>query len=309
MPSASAPALPALATESPETPPKSSADRPRFFPILWFGGLHVACLLVLWVGFSWPAVIVAVAFYAIRMFAITAGYHRYFSHRSFETGRVFRLFLGIVGAMAVQKGPKWWASTHRRHHRESDGPLDVHSPRRRGFWWSHVGWILATTHTDTDRSAVKDLDKHRDIGWLETWHWVPPVLAVIGLWFLGTWLGSSHPHLGTSAPQMLVWGFIVSTVLLYHGSWSVNSVLHVFGRRRFKTSDDSRNNFWVALYTFGEGWHNNHHRYAASARQGFYFGEIDLSYGVLRLLEMCGIVWNVRRPSKSILVEGRTPLA
>ena len=285
---------------------RGETDHPRLVPSLWFGGMHVACHAILWVGVSWIAVVVCVALYAFRMWSITTGYHRYFAHRSYSTSRFFRFVLALTGTMALQKGPLWWASTHRNHHRYSDQVADVHSPVQRGFWWSHVGWILAARNTATDVEGIRDFAKYPELRWVDKYHWIAPTVMGLLLLALGGWLGSAYPALGTSALQMLVWGFVVSTVLLYHGTWSVNSIVHVIGKRRFRTADDSRNNWWVALWTFGEGWHNNHHRYPASARQGFYWWEIDVSHLVLTFLSKVGVVWDVKRPPKSLLEEGRS---
>jgi stearoyl-CoA desaturase (delta-9 desaturase) len=285
-------------------------DLPRVFPVAWFLSIHLACFAAIWTGVSWVAVGLCVGFYAVRMFAVSAGYHRYFAHRSYRTSRPFRFVLALLGTLALQKGPLWWASTHRRHHRESDGPGDVHSPRQRGFWWAHVGWVLAGAHTATDWKSIPDLASARELRWLDRWAALPAVGVAALFYGAGAWLERRAPGLGTSGPQLLVWGMAISTVLLYHGTWCVNSVVHVRGSRRFETSDDSRNNLWVALWTFGEGWHNNHHRYPASERQGFYRGEIDLSHAVLRVLERLRLVRDLKAPPPSVLREGacrRTP--
>jgi stearoyl-CoA desaturase (delta-9 desaturase) len=274
--------------------------------LLYFGGLHLACFAAIWTGVSWTAAAVCVGFYLMRMVAITAGYHRHFAHRSYSTSRAFRFVLGALGTLALQKGPLWWASTHRNHHRNADQADDVHSPRYHGFWWSHFGWVLAARNSETDVARVRDLARYPELRWLDRLHFVLP-LAVAGLLFLlGARLAASHPGLGTTGLQMLVWGFGISTVLLYHGTWSVNSVVHMWGRRRFETNDDSRNNVWVALATCGEGWHNNHHRFPASERQGFYRWEIDVTHGVLSALSRLGLVWDLRRPPAALLEEGRT---
>ncbi len=284
---------------------RSAPFRPRLLPLLYFAGLHLVCLAALWTGVSWIAVATCVGFYALRMFALTAGYHRFFAHRSFSTSRAFRLVLGALGTLAGQKGPIWWAATHRNHHRFSDRPEDVHSPRTRGFFWAHCGWILASRHTETDAARVRDLSRFPELRWLDRLHFVLPLVAAGLLFLLGWRLGVSHPALRTTGLQMLVWGFAISTVLLYHGTWSVNSVVHLWGRRRFDTDDGSRNNLWVALATCGEGWHNNHHRFPASERQGFYWWEIDVTHVVLSALSRLRIVWDLKRPPAQLLEEGR----
>lgn len=238
------------------------------------------------VGWSLKWALVGVAFYLIRMFGITAGYHRYFSHRAYKTGRLFQFVLAWIGSSAAQKGVLWWAANHRHHHLESDQPDDIHSPVQHGFWWSHVGWIMSGAFDRTQHERIKDLQRFPELHWLNRYHLVPPTVLAVVCAAVGGGVG-------------LVWGFFVSTVLLWHGTFTINSLSHVFGSRRYATSDDSRNNWFLALITMGEGWHNNHHHYQSTAHQGFYWWEIDLSFYVLRLLEKVGLVWDLRRvPNK-----------
>jgi stearoyl-CoA desaturase (Delta-9 desaturase) len=192
-----------------------------------------------------------------------------------------------VGTMSVQKGPLWWAAHHRRHHTYSDQEGDIHSPVLRGLWWSHVGWILSARYDKTDLDAIPDMARYPELRWLDRFHIVPPVLLAVALY---QWGGA----------VMLVWGFFVSTTVLYHGTFVINSLAHVFGTRRFETGDESRNNLWLALITMGEGWHNNHHRYPGSERQGFYWWEIDMSHYILKALSYVGVVWNLRVPPISL---------
>jgi len=248
-----------------------------------FALAHLACVLVFFVPFTWAAVAVCAATFWLRMFAVTAGYHRYFSHRSFKTNRAFQFILALLGTSAVQKGVLWWASTHRLHHKFSDTENDVHSPIQRGFWWSHVGWILSNDYDQTDLKRVPDLARYPELCWLNDHFLVPPVALAVGLFLLG-------------GMSWLVWGFFVSTTLLWHSSFTINSLAHVFGSRRYQTEDTSRNNLWLALLTMGEGWHNNHHHYMNSARQGFFWWEIDASYYVLRTLSWLGITWDLIEP-------------
>lgn len=257
--------------------------------------VHIMCILVIWAGISWAAVIALVITYGVRMFAITAGYHRYFSHRSFKTSRAFQFILALMGTSAVQKGPLWWAAHHRHHHRYSDQEEDIHSPRK-GFWWSHVGWILCDKYKCAHLKLVHDLNKFPELRFLERFHILIPVFMATALFVLGWALGSYFPGSSTSGFQMLIWGFFISTVLLYHGTFTVNSLTHLIGRRRFQTTDDSKNSFWISLITLGEGWHNNHHRFPSSERQGFYWWEIDVSHYVLKVLSWFRIVWDLRRP-------------
>jgi stearoyl-CoA desaturase (delta-9 desaturase) len=257
-----------------------------------YWGLHAACLLVLWVGVSTADVALLCATFFVRMFAITAGYHRYFAHRSFRTSRAFQLVLAVLGATATQKGALWWAGHHRIHHKHSDRPgRDVHSPRD-GFWYSHQGWIFDGRWDASPLEQVRDFARYPELVWLNRWHVVPPIAMAALLALFG----------GASA---VVWGYVVSTVLLWHATYSINSLAHRFGTRRYATPDDSRNNWWLGLLTFGEGWHNNHHHYCASARQGFFWWEIDVSYYLLRALEAVGLVWEIREPPRHV-VEGRS---
>jgi len=290
--------------------PEAVADRPfgdriawrRFLPFL---GLHLAVISVLWVGVSTVAIVVAVGFLFLRVFALTGFYHRYFSHRAFKTSRWFQFLGALLGNMAAQRGPLWWAAHHREHHRNSDNPKDVHSPRQHGFLWSHLGWFLAEENLSTDTRKVKDWLRYPELGFLDRYHLLVPLLTAFGMFALGAVCAEWFPSSGTSGAQMLVWGFLISTLALYHITYAVNSVAHEFGQRRFVTRDDSRNNFLLALLTFGEGWHNNHHRYAVSARQGFYWWEIDVTYYILRGLALLGLVWDLKPVPSHILTEGR----
>ncbi len=253
----------------------------RSVPFFAVHAVAFATPLVAPVGWGWLGL--AAALYAVRMVAVTAGYHRYFSHRAYRTSRAFQLVLAVLGATCAQKGPLWWAAHHRDHHRFADGPDDVHSPLRRGFWWSHVGWILSRRHEATKLDRVKDLARYPELRWVDRYHLVPPVALALGLFLAG----------GVPA---LLWGFFVSTVALWHGTFVINSLAHVIGRRRYATGEGSRNSFLLAVVTFGEGWHNNHHFYAAAANQGFFWWEIDVSYAVLRALAALGLVWDLRTP-------------
>ena len=259
-----------------------------------FLAIHAGCLLVPWVGWSWTAVGVALAFYAVRMFAITAFYHRYFSHGAFRTSRPLQFVFAVLGASAIQRGPLWWASHHRMHHRHSDQESDVHSPKRQGFWWSHVGWVLAQGNFHTRHELVRDLARFPELRILDRFDSLVPLSLVPAFYAAGEFLAAFAPALGTSGPQLLVFGVCISTVLLYHMTFSINSIAHRFGSRRFETKDQSRNNPLLALFTFGEGWHNNHHRYPAAARQGFRWWEFDASWCLLRLMSALGLVWNLR---------------
>lgn len=287
-----------------ETEVAAPAERAAEERIDWIRSLpflliHLAVIGVFWVGVSPVAVMICLALYAARMFGLTAGYHRYFSHRTFKTTRVFQFVLGWLGTMATQKGPLWWAANHRHHHATSDTDEDAHSPRH-GFWWSHVGWFLCDKFNATNYKLIPDLARFRELRFLNRCDVLPPIalaLSVTGLgWLLRRWF----PGLHTSPLQMLVWGYFVSTVLLYHGTFVINSLAHVIGRQRFATKDDSKNSFWLAIITLGEGWHNNHHFLPSSERQGFYWWEVDITHYVLKVLSWFGVVWDLKKPPQHV---------
>jgi stearoyl-CoA desaturase (delta-9 desaturase) len=274
--------------------------------IMPFIGLHLLCFGVIWSGWSPVAVAVAVALYALRLLAITGFYHRYFSHRAFRTSRAVQFLFAVLGASAVQRGPLWWAAQHRHHHAHADGPLDPHSARRHGFLWSHLGWFLTRENFRTRLERVPDLARYPELRFLDRYDALVPLLLAALLFVAGEWLAWAAPGLGTDGWQLVVWGFAISTVALYHVTFTINSLAHRFGWRRYATRDDSRNNFWLALLTFGEGWHNNHHHYPASARQGFRWWEIDIAYYFLRLLALTGLIWDLRPVPARIRDAGRT---
>ncbi len=268
-----------------------------------FWTVHLGCFAAIWTGVSWTAAIICFALYFIRMFAITGAYHRYFSHRTYQTSRIFQFILGLLGTSSAQKGPIWWASHHRHHHQYSDTEHDIHSPRIDGLWWSHVGWVLSTQFIATRKELVKDLLKFPELRLLDKYHLIAPILLATSLYFLGVYLNIHYPQLNTNGTQLLVWGFCISTTMLYHGTFFINSLTHLVGSRRFKTTDDSRNSLILALVTMGEGWHNNHHRYPGSEKQGMYWWEIDISHYVLKVLSWFGIVWNLRTYPERIYKE------
>ena len=241
--------------------------------------LHLAPIAVVATGFSRADAVLAGLLYVVRMFFVTAGYHRYFSHRSYKLSRPAQLLMALGGVTAAQKGPLWWAGHHRRHHRYADTPRDLHSPRD-GFWWSHVGWVLSRRYKAADLSAVADLAQF------------PELRAVDRLQALGPWA------VGLACFAFAGWGgvvaFAISTVALWHATFSVNSLAHTFGRRRYETPDTSRNCWPVALLTLGEGWHNNHHHCPPAARQGHRWWEVDLTWYLLAALAKTGLVKDMR---------------
>jgi len=256
--------------------------------------LHIGCLGVIWTGWSWAAVITAGVLYVVRMFAITGLYHRYFCHRAYKTSRPVQFLFALLGLTAVQRGPLWWAAVHRHHHAHSDEDVDAHSPVCKGFLWSHVGWLTSSRNFPTDYKKVRDLEKFPELVFLNRFDLIGPFLLIGGLAVFGAVLESLAPGLGTNAWQMIVWGFFISTTVLFHATCAINSFAHTLGGKRFDTGDESRNSLILALVTLGEGWHNNHHQYQSSARQGFYWWEIDISYYIIRTLGALGIVWDIR---------------
>ena len=270
---------------------RAADERINWLSSLPFLLFHAVPVLAVVTGVTWRAVAIFVTLYTVRMFAISAGYHRYFSHRSYRTNRPVQLALALIGASAAQKGPLWWAANHRAHHRYSDTEQDVHSPQK-GFWWSHVGWILCNRYKAADLDLVRDLAAFPELRFVERYNSVVPwILGGLSL-LIGGWSG-------------LVFGFFGSTVLLWHVTFTINSLSHTFGTRRFATSDTSRNNPVLAVLTFGEGWHNNHHHYPAAARQGFYWWELDVSWYALRGLAALRLVGALRRPSAAVLERNR----
>jgi len=267
--------------------------------------VHLGCLGLIWVGWSPVAVLACVLAYVVRMFAITAFYHRYFAHRSFKTNRFWQFCFAVLGNASAQRGPLWWASHHRLHHRHSDNEQDIHSPISHGLFWSHMAWFMSRKGYQTDYKVIKDWSRFPELRWLNRFDAVVPVLFGTCMFVLGVWLESAWPQLGTNGAQMLVWGFFVSTVLLFHGTFTINSLGHLWGKRRFKTKDQSRNNPWLAVITLGEGWHNNHHRFAVSARQGFYWYEVELTYYAVKVLSWLRIVRDLNPVPEHILSEGR----
>jgi len=246
-----------------------------------FIAIHAGCLALPWVGASVAAVTAALLLYALRMFAITGFYHRYFSHQAFRAGRAVQLVFAVLGASAAQRGPLWWASHHRHHHVHADEPEDSHSALRHGFAWSHFGWFMARENFAPRDELVRSLARFPELRFLDRWDALVPVLLVAALWIAG-------------GAELVVWGFCVSTAALYHATFCINSLAHRYGSRRYATRDASRNNWWLALLTFGEGWHNNHHHYPASARQGFYWWEVDLTWWGLRALAACGLIRDLK---------------
>jgi len=267
--------------------------------------LNMSCLLVIWVGVSWVAVSTAIALYFLRVFFIGAFYHRYFSHRTYKTNRFWQFIFAILGLSAAQRGPLWWASHHRQHHISADKEMDAHSPVRHGFLWSHIGWFMSTKNYYYNPERIKDFAKYPELVFLDRHDALVPIVLAVLLYGAGVLLQHLSPGLGTSGWQMLIWGFSISTIMVFHTTVSINSLAHKYGKRRFKTDDNSRNSLILALFTLGEGWHNNHHHYPATARQGFFWWELDITYYMLKLFEKLQIISDVRGVPKLILQKNR----
>jgi stearoyl-CoA desaturase (delta-9 desaturase) len=273
-------------------PAKTAFRIERHFNLIGLALIHFGVLVGLAIGGRPIDYALATAFYVIRMFGITAGYHRYFAHRAYKTSRVFQFVLALIGVLSTQKGPLWWAAIHRRHHRDSDQPADVHSPVQHGFWQSHIGWILSPDNETYDPAEIKDFYKYPELRILDRYH-----AAFVGAFIaLTVAFGGLHG---------LCWWYCVSTAALMHATFAINSLAHVWGKRVYETSDDSRNSAVLAFFTLGEGWHNNHHRYMSSANQGFVWWQFDVSYYALRALSVVGVVWDLKRPPQRVIDEAK----
>ncbi len=259
-----------------------------------FALVHLAAFGAIWTGFPAQAVWMAVILYLVRMWAVTAAYHRYFSHRSYKTSRVGQFALAFLAQSSAQRGALWWAAIHRHHHLHSDTPEDIHSPRHHGFFYAHVGWIFNRNNWKPDYGTIRDLARYPELRWLDRFYLVPAVALGVATFLVGGWAG-------------LFVGFFLSTVVLYHGTFAINSMAHEVGNQRYLTGDDSRNHWFLALVTLGEGWHNNHHHYQSSTRQGFRWWEIDITYYILKVMSWTGVVWDLREPPEAI-VRGEKPV-
>ena len=277
-----------------------------WFRIIPFVALHVACFSALWVGVSAFSLWFMLGFYLLRMFAITGFYHRYFSHKTFQTSRALQFIFGLIGTMSSQRGPLWWAAHHRHHHRHADEAEDLHSPSH-GFLYSHMGWFLNKQNFATNQKLIPDWLKYPELIWLDRFSMPITIATGALIWALGSWLGVHYPQLGTSGAQLFVWGFLISTILLTHATLLINSLAHRIGSRAYNTHDESRNNWLLAIITLGEGWHNNHHFYAGSVRQGFHWWQIDITFYILKVMSWLGLVWRLNPvPAKVYQVQEHT---
>lgn len=275
----------------------NKADWGRVWPFVM---MHLACFAAFWVGCSKAAIITAVTLYWVRIFSIGAFYHRYFSHKTFQANRFWQFIFAIMCMTSIQRGPLWWAAHHRDHHIISDKPDDPHSPVHTSFWWSHCGWFLSQKFFRYNPERIKDFSKFPELRFLDRYDTLVPFCLAVFLFVLGQTLNYFHPEYETSGLQLLIWGFCISSVAVWHSTFSINSISHRFGMRAFPTKDNSRNSFILALFTMGEGWHNNHHHYPATARQGFKWWQIDPTFYILVLFEKIGIIHNLKRLPKHI---------
>lgn len=245
--------------------------------------VRLACFGVFWTGLGWANAAWLAGGFLLRMWALTVGYHRYFAHRAFRTSRPFQFLLALAGSTCLQGGVIWWAETHRRHHRNADTPDDLHSPHFQGWFYSHYGWFLDTRHRDTRLGNIPDLARFPELVFLDRWHFV-----VFGL--LATIVGL------TAGLGPMLWAVFVPTVMMWEITHWVQSFSHSWGGyRRYESSDQSRNHWLLGIVGLGE-FHNNHHRFPGSSRQGHVWWEVDAGYWSLRLLEILGLVWNLNIP-------------
>jgi stearoyl-CoA desaturase (delta-9 desaturase) len=276
-------------------PPVRHRSAQRLRDYQWFGAMplilvHLLPLLAFYTGTKMQDWVVCIALYWIRMFGVTGVYHRYFAHRTYKTSRVFQFVLALIAMSSSQKGVLWWASNHRVHHKFSDKDGDPHDSRR-GFWYSHIGWLYDHREA-TDYSKIRDMARYPELVFLNKLWFLPPAALGLGIWYFMGWSG-------------LLIGFFLSTALLWHGTFTINSLSHIFGSVRYKTGEDSKNNWLLAIITMGEGWHNNHHHFMGSTRQGFYWWEIDVTYYILRGLQAVGLVWDIKEPPARVYEEAK----
>lgn len=259
---------------------------------VFMGIFHLGAFAALFF-FSWTNLIIAAVLYLLAVdCGIGMGYHRLLVHRGYQVPKAVEYFLTVCGTLALEGGPIAWVATHRIHHRHSDQPGDPHTPRE-GTWWAHMGWIITGRALNTQTEALAhyapDLARDRVQVWLSKYHWVPLLILGIGLFAAGTLAGGLRGGIG-----LFLWAIFLRVTIGLHATWLVNSATHLHGARRFRTQDDSRNNWWVALLTGGEGWHNNHHANPVSARHGLAWYEFDPNYYGILLLKKLGLAKHVR---------------
>jgi stearoyl-CoA desaturase (delta-9 desaturase) len=260
--------------------------------------MHLACLGVFLVGFSWPALWVAIVMYVIRGMGVTTGYHRLLAHRSYKTNRFIQFVVATAGGLAMQGGPLWWVAHHRAHHRDTDKEGDIHSPVTKGMWQSHMGWMMSNEAFHEQGSNSRDLFKYPELKFLQRHYVWILVLQMLGLYALGSLLSLWYPDTSINGLQCLVWGFFVSTVFLWHVTFSVNSVCHRWGSQDYDSNDASTNNWIIGILGFGEGWHNNHHFYPSSARHGLKWWQVDVTWILIRGLCLVGLASDPKIPKE-----------
>ena len=276
----------------------ASGDRISWVTASAFVVFHILAVVALF-NTTWQAVVVALALHWMCIgWGIGLGYHRLHTHRSYKTPKLVEYFFAVCGCLTLQGGPVFWTALHRIHHQHSDKTGDPHTPRD-GKWWSHMLWTIFGEELHGDTAIMgkyaPDLMKDRFYQVLTRWHWVPLVVLGLALFAIGGW-------------SWLLWGVFLRVVFGLHCTWLINSATHIWGSRRFNTSDDSKNSFWVALITFGEGWHNNHHAHPRSARHGMAWWEVDLSWMQIRVMQWLGLAWDVQVPSATQIAHKTLPI-
>ncbi|MDR1989155.1 MAG: acyl-CoA desaturase [Acidobacteriaceae bacterium] len=268
------------------------AKKVSFF-VFWL--VQASALLVFFVPFTWPLVALWAVSHFLRAMGLTLSFHRYYAHRSFQMNRVARFIWTFIGVAAMQKGPLWWAGHHVNHHRFADREGDPHSPMVSGVYYAHIGWFLNDAKHDrieATNPVIRDFSKVPEIAFLDRYFFLPPLMLAVTMFAIGGW-------------PWLVWGFCLPTMTLAHSTFAINTVNHMFGSRRFDTIDESRNNPITAIFAVGEGWHNNHHRYQRSARNGFYWWEFDPTWYAIRTMQAVGLAWNVQPVPERIYAEAK----
>lgn len=279
----------------PAAPPAPAPTHSRLYRVIRVAislapliAVHLALGAIPFVEFTIWSVVAIVVVTRITGLGVTAGLHRYFSHHSYKTSRGFQFLLAVAGCTALQKGPLWWAIHHRLHHKHSDTPNDPHSPVVEGFLHGHIGWLFTQDLMRPDERIVHDLAKYRELVWLDRLWMIPGLLMAAACFAVLGWNG-------------LIYGYCLSVVIIFQGTFAVNSIGHLYGRQRFETGDGSRNNMVLGYLAMGDGWHNNHHRAPYSARHGFAWYELDMTYKFIQLLAWLGIVWDVKQPREELL--------
>lgn len=275
-------------------------DRTFKEPISWMTtffmvAFHIGAIVALFM-FSWSALAISlVLLYVAGGFGIGMGYHRLLTHRGYKTHKWMEYLMTICATLALEGGPFFWVATHRVHHQNTDVEGDPHSPRDGGFW-AHAGWIITGralhNHADALLPYIPDLRKDKFMTFISKWHWLPLTIVGFILLAIGGW-------------KFVMWGVFLRTVVGLHCTWLVNSATHMWGRQRFLTGDTSKNSFWVAVLTFGEGWHNNHHAHPQSARHGLAWYEVDVNWYVIAVLRKLGLIWDVKIPRLEALEKKR----